>query len=281
MSQTRWSFGAAAIIASLVAFGACNGDSDETRGPSITVTDGLIEVQQDAIANLTGYSFVSNLEVLSGNGDFTAELDGTFQAPDRFQGTFQLSGAFVESLEAFAEAVQIEVIVIGEEVWWRQSGNAWQPGIPPGSDSNDPLLILSTYTSPRFYLEQLIFESLLIPVAGEVQSVNGVRAFPVRLDKSAILGLVPQGSGVRDVLGQSPDNVEIIDQVMPENILIETWLAEDGGYPVRIVVAYSVEEGESCSFCFGFERPLTLRLQIDITDPAADVKIEPPLPPNS
>ena len=105
MSQTRWSFGAAAIIASLVAFGACNGDSDETRGPSITVTDGLIEVQQDAIANLTGYSFVSKLEVLSGNGDFTAELDGTFQAPDRFQGTFQLSGAFVESLEAFGEAV--------------------------------------------------------------------------------------------------------------------------------------------------------------------------------
>ena len=265
------------VIALLLGFGACNGGNDQTSGPSITVTDGLIEVQQDALASLTSYTFVSKLDVLSGGGDFTAVLDGVFQTPDRFQGTFQLSGALVESSEAYIEAVHIDVVVIGERVWLRQVGSAWQPGIPPGSDSNDPFFILSTYMSPRFYLEQLIFESLLIPVAGEVQSINGVRAFPVRLDKSAILELVPQGSGVRDVLGQSPDNVETIDQVMPENFLIETWLAENGVYPVRIVVAYSVEEGEPCSFCFGFERPLTLRLQMDITDPNTDVRIEPPL----
>lgn len=266
------------VIALLLGFGACNGGNDQTSGPSITVTDGLIEVQQDALASLTSYTFVSKLDVLSGGGDFAAVLDGAFQTPDRFQGTFQLSGALVESLEAFGEAVQIEVVVIGERVWLRQVGSAWQPGIPPGSDSNDPFFILSTYMSPRFYLEQLIFESLLIPVAGEVQSINGVRAFPVRLDKSAILELVPQGSGVRDVLGQSPDNVEDIDRAMPGNILIETWLAENGVYPVRIVVAYSVEEGEPCSFCFGFERPLTLRLQMDITNPNANIQIEPPIP---
>ena len=179
----------------------------------------------------------------------------------------------------------METVVIGERTWWRELGGEWQPGFEPGGDSDDPLLTLSQFATPRFYLDALRFETLALPLSGSLEEVNGVSALPVRLDKQAVLDVMEQGSEFKsypDVWDEHnpvfPGISENAQQVLPRDFLIELWFAERGGYPVRIVFTYSIGEDDSCALCWAFGRGMTLRLQMDITDVNTDVQIEPPIP---
>ena len=55
--------------------------------------------------------------------------------------------------------------------------------------------------------------------------------------------------------------------------IVETWIAEEGSYPTRTVVSFSLDESE---FFFAFAPSQSIRLQMDITDADIDVEIEPP-----
>ncbi len=274
------------VVLALVLAGGCADDvaAPDSEGPTLEVVDGEIVIPQSAISALAGgYSFSAELEIDSPENGLSVQFDGV-QAGDSTQGTVRLGGLYGEAFDDWRSS-EMETVVIGERIWWRELGGEWQPGFEPGGDSDDPLLTLNQFATPRFYLDALRFETLALPLSGSLEEVNGVSALPVRLDKQAVLDVMEQGNELKrypDVWDEHnpifPGISENAQQVLPRDFFIEVWFAERGGYPVRIVFTYSIGEDDSCALCWGFGRGMTLRLQMDITDVNTDVRIEPPIP---
>lgn len=269
----------AALVA--LALGAACGGGGENEPPPEWLIDGVISLPFDGIEGLTNYAFTSDLEISSAGSKLKVTFDGVFEAPDRIQGLVEIRGEpFEQGLrDAYDRPSETEAIIIGQEAWWREPDGAWQPGVKAAFETIDPFIIIREYVSPEFYLEALQFDSLEMPVSGDPQNVNGVTAYPVKLDKEALLQLLPQGTALKlypDPAGPEPGPVENAGQVLPQDFAVEAWFASKGAYPVRIVFTYSIGEDESCALCWGFERPMEVRLQLDITDPAADVRVQPP-----
>lgn len=258
----------AAMLAGSMVLAACGEGGEQPEAEELVVARSAIEA-------LDNYAFTTELEISSAEGDLTASFDGAFQAPDRIQGRLTVT---TELFDWLRRPSDMEVIVIPNEAWWREPDGEWQAGIAPG-DSVDPLVVFAAYCTPRFYLEALEFDSLVLPLDDSLQEVNGVGAFRVRLDKPALIDLLSQATAIRQYLGEEPSPgylgvQENAQQVLPEDVLVEAWFAEEGRYPVRLVITYSCDE--VCALSFGFRSPLTVRLQMDITDPDADVEIAPP-----
>ena len=278
----------AVTVALLLVIGCKESSPDDNplsvEGPTLEVVDGEIVIPQSAIAALAGgYSFSVDLDIDSPENDLAVQLDGV-QAGDSTRGTLNLGGTYGEAFDDWRSS-EMEIVVIGERIWWRELGGEWQPGFEPGGDSDDPLLTLIQYATPSFYLDALRFEALALPLSGSMEDVNGVSTLPVRLDKQGVLDVMEQGSEIKrypDVWDEHspifPGLSENAQQVLPSDFLIELWFAESGGYPARIVFSYSIDEGESCALCWAFNSPMSLHLQMDITDTTADVDIQPPIP---
>jgi hypothetical protein len=151
-----------------------------------------------------------------------------------------------------------------------------------GYEESDPLVGLRAYGTPEFYLEALKFDALTLSVAGPGETMDGQPAYRVRLDKAAMIEALRQGDAVR----RYPDPVEeqhapvgsgVVESAeynLPKDIAVEAWFAVDGLYPLRIVITYSLADRQF----FLVPGPLTLRLQLDITDRAANLHVEPPIP---
>ena len=240
-----------------------------------------VEVEQSTLEALDEYSFTSDFDISSAAGGFVGTFRAQFQAPDSIQGTVTQEG------EGSGLPGELELINIGGELWVREPGGEWlQPLLEDasglGAFAASPLLILTSFGSPPLYLGLLDFDSLRLPTAGGAEDINGVSARPVRLDKAAIINLLGQGTFLSDEEGEPVPNSDVqqdAQEALPEDMVVQTWIAEDGGYPVRIIVTLSVPKGDGAEGAEAFliwPAPVSIRLQMDITDTNIDVEIEPP-----
>lgn len=265
---------------------ACaGGDGDEPVPDEIVIEASEIEA-------LDNYAFTSVVEMSMPEGDLRARLEGGFQSPDRFQATLTVSGegraAFPALLERPAE-VEMAIVPPQDQqvwlhmydVWWRDSQEEWQFIPFFGSDgSEDPFSLLAGLATPRFYLQSVPFSSLRLPVQGPGR-IRDVDAYHVRLDRQAIMDLRKQvsyftesGEPVWPPDERATSYVPTIvgnAESLPEDFVVDAWLAADGHYPARIRITFTPEE-EGMDF-LGADH---IRLQIDITDPDADFEIEVP-----
>jgi DNA-binding CsgD family transcriptional regulator len=263
--------------AALLAFLLLRGDDGQAG-----VEEGVLRVPYNAIEGLTNYAFTSRLDVASAEGDLSIDFDGVFQAPDRIQGSFALSGEPYEQLfaDVLDQPAASEVIVVGEYAWWREDGGDWQRARDISSEGQNPLIAFRQYATPEFYLEALQWDALEMSVAGQ-ERINGIDTVAVRLDKAATVALLSQGTAIKTY----PDNhtpgpvypgiIENAQQVLPESFSVDVWFAEGGLYPARIVFEYDVTENDSSGLAFGFGTGSHIRLQLDITEPDAGVEVEP------
>jgi hypothetical protein len=229
-----------------------------------------IRVERSALDALDAYAFMTQAEVSSPDGELSVTFDAKFQAPDRLHGTAAFSGD-VEELPG-----EIEVVQIGETMWVRQEGEDW---VQLRQDETAifflPLLTLTSAGSPSFYLNALEFGSLRLVAARPAEDVNGVSAVPVRLDKAALIDLLGQGI-IRGAEGEpNTDIQENAQGALPEDIVVETWIAEEGGYPARIVIDLSTKESDEGFLLW--RSPVSIHLQMDITDTDIAVNIQPPV----
>lgn len=253
---------------------ACGGDGGERGGREIVMP-------RSALDALDEYAFTSDIDLSSGSGHLEAVFDARFQAPDRFQGTLTASGKQYESLVASSYDLELpldaEVIAVGSRIWTREAGGDWQE--VQESDGFGPFTLLIITGTPQFYLS-FKFDSLRLPPAGRVEMVNEVRARPVRLDKAGLIEVLAQGTGCAGA--EEPpctpaawQYTQQTQMALPEDFVVETWIAEEGSYPVRIVITFSLDEDDGGFFVF--TGPQSVRLQMDITDTDIDVEIEPPV----
>ena len=276
--RRRWLIAALALGAVILTAGACAGDGQK----EIDEDQSELVIPGSALEGLDAYAFTSDIELSSASGHLEAGFDARFQAPDRFQGTLTASGEQYESLFAgsfdLELPLEVEVIAVGGQIWTREAGGAWQEA--DGYDGIGPFTLLIVAGTPQLYLTFFNFDSLRLPAAGPAETVNGVRARPVRLDKAALIELLAQGTVCAGGLTEEPpctppwqDTQQHTQEALPDDFVVETWIAEEGSYPTRTVVSFSLDESE---FFFAFAPSQSIRLQMDITDADIDVEIEPP-----
>jgi hypothetical protein len=253
-------------------------------GDASPAAPATIGIPGSAIESLTNYKFTTALTISSpSTGTSEIGFDGIFESPSSIEGRLSVAGGQYERLltEYYHRPTSFDGIVIGEDAWWRAPGGDWQAGVK-GYEESDPLVGLREYATPEFYLEALRFDALALSVAGPIETMNGQRAYRVRLDKAGMIAALQQGDSVRlypDPIERQHDPVgsavvENAEYNLPKDIAVEAWFAAQGLYPLRMVITYSLADRES----FLLPGPLTLRLQLDITDRDAKTHIEPPIP---
>ena len=173
-------------------------------------------------------------------GLLAVDLEGAFVAPDRSQTRVT---ARINELE-----LEEESITIGDRTWVK-IGDSWVEG--EAQFEFDEL-------SPASLLEELSPDQLRV-LRPSRETVNGVKSLRYSIGRRDIDALHSLGA----LLGDAEDFEEL-----PEEFDINLWLAEDGGWPVRITMtARGAIEGEDINLDFSLD-------VTDVDDP--DIEIEPP-----
>lgn len=251
------------IALSIIVVLAGCGDKSGGGGP---VSERTLEMSYSVVQALDDYAFTSDLQLSSAGRDLNATFDGVFQAPDRFQGTFDSSGTF-----QIGQPSHAELTAIGEQVWLKGGDGQWQPADPPALG---PLLTFLNNATPSVFVNGLTFDSLRLTTSGR-DTINGIDVHHVQLDKDALVGTLDQGLFTKE---EDKDPAIVREDALaflPDDTFIDVWLATDDLHPVRIVISLSAAEDDEHARDF-LEKPLSIRLQMDITDPDTDVEIAPP-----
>jgi len=206
---------------------------------------GVTSGPAEAFAELESYRVKMSL-IMEGTtaeapGTLALDLEGAFVAPDRSQ----------IHVSARLDDLQLEEdsITVGEQTWVK-TGDNWVEG--------EPEFQLGDF-SPGSFLEELGPEQLRL-LKPSNETVNGVDSLRYDIDQADVETLRSLGA----LLGQDGGLEDL-----PEEFNLGLWLAEDGGWPVRVTVtARGVADG-------GEELSIDLSMDVtDVNDP--DIEIEPP-----
>ena len=229
--------------------GAAKDTAPEATAVAMTSTPGEPAVEAapgaaEAIAKLKSFRIHLRFTLEGKTDDETellaVDLEGAFVAPDRNRTRVS---ARVNELE-----LEEESITIGDQTWVK-IGDGWVEG--EAQFEFDEL-------SPASLLEELGPEQLRL-LKPSRETVNGVKSLRYSIGRGDIDALRTLGA----ILGGDEDFEEL-----PEEFDINLWLAEDGGWPVRITMtARGAIEDED----------INLDFSLDVTDADdPDIEIEPP-----
>jgi hypothetical protein len=261
-ASERFSFrylAAALILLGAIVLSACGGGAKQEQAAGEKAPQGAATVAAtpeeaapevttapaEAFAKLKSYR-VNMRFALQGTAAEAPEalamgIEGAFVAPDRSQIHVNAHVGEVELEE--------ESITVGEQSWVK-AGENWVEGQPefPLSD-----------LSPGSLLEGLGAEQLRL-LKPSKETTNGVDCLRYSINQADVETL----RGLGALLGQDGGL-----ENLPEEFNVGLWLAEDGGWPVRVTMtARGVMDG-------GEEMSLNFSLDVtDANDP--DIRIEPP-----
>lgn len=239
---------------------ACGGDGDEKEAadratpaadataavtPGEESTTGEMPAPAEAFAGLESYRIAMRFTLEGGTGDMgetlAMDLEGAFVAPDRSQANVS---ARLGDLE-----LEEETITVGGQTWVK-TGDTWAEG-EAQFDISD--------LSPASLLEDLKPDQLRL-LKPTKETVNGIESLRYSIDRGDIESLGNLSALFGD--GEGLEN-------LPEDFNIDLWLAEDGGWPVRLTMAArgAIDGGDEISLDFSLD--IT-----DVNDPG--IEIEPP-----
>jgi len=170
------------------------------------------------------------------------DLEGAFVAPDRSQTHVSASLGDLQLEE--------DSITVGDQTWVK-TGDNWAEG--------EPEFQLSDF-SPGYLLEELGSDQLRV-LKSSKETVNGVDSLRYSIDRADIESLRNLGA----LFGQDVDS-----ENLPEEFNVDIWLAEDGGWPVRLTMAArgSMDGGDEMSLDFSLDVTDVNDTGIDIEPPA-------------
>ncbi|MGD0204844.1 MAG: hypothetical protein ABSB57_00100 [Dehalococcoidia bacterium] len=203
----------------------------------------LIESPEPPTPPATPLPTPSTLITTSISSPIDYTVDASYVAPDRFDAMTTMK------IHETGEERTVAIVIIGNRHWYK-SGDQW---------TENPNALLG-YLPPDIC--SAIFPDLNLPQAEpERESVNGVKALhyslPDVFSEHAMAQIFGAGS--------------VMDLIM-KRLNVDLWLAEDGGWPVRMEIR------SSGVFSDGSElRELRLELIVDLRDVNSDeIKVEPP-----
>lgn len=251
---------ATVTLAALSFLAACGGTGAQLQAtPTPTPTpQPTVAVYCGAIQDITSYRYVLRLNLNLPElppaqaspqddvfGAFGAmlfgllsdiQIEGAYVAPDRSQAILRLQDQ------------EVEVRTIGGQSWVRL-GDVWQEETTPAGE---------VLLSPQTVCDEIVPDlgKALQPLPWTAATLNGVATRQYHLEETDL----PRLAGV---LGAEEEDT------LPEQFVVDIWLAEEGQWPVKLHLLASGSEGE------GQMASLELFLEFrDINSP--DIEIEPP-----
>ncbi len=199
----------------------------------------------EAFAELKSYR-VNMRMVMEGDatatpGAIALDLQGAYVAPDRSH--VQVSAHLGEL------ALEEESVTIGAQSWVK-AGDNWVEGEPQFQLKD---------LSPGSLLQELQPEQLRL-LKPSKETVNGVDSLRYSIDQADVATLRSLGA----LFGQEGDLTNL-----PEEFNVGLWLAEDGGWPVRVTMTARGATDAGGEMNLDFSMDIT-----DVNDPG--VKVEPP-----
>lgn len=263
---------AMATILAVVSLAACGGDGEEEGAPAAAATPTVTEAETPAAAaspagaalapgSLTGlnsyrYSMKMELEGLESSlaeqmaaipgQDPTAmaeslelEIEGAFVAPDQAESRMRISGVDDE----------LALTVIGNQQWVELGDLAIGPMETTGdvSELDFALMMWEEFSEGA---------GGLTCASEKKETVNDVPTNYCGIDKATYEQLSALFGGTEEEMGD-------IDEMN-----LEMWLAEDGGWPVRLRVSVAGTDESGQEF--------DAKLEMDVTDANEDIEIKPP-----
>ena len=208
-----------------------------------------------AYAGLQSYRYRTQVETQSPGAAEFAETtyiwEGAFVVPDQAQ--YSLRGIF--------DGVEVEddvgSIVIGDKVWMRIAGE-WKDfssaGLPATAAGLGPAGLLLDFSLHD-----------LSSLESAKETVNDVPSLHYQFGRDEISGLGKKFAEQSHIFGEEGEPRDL-----PADLQVDLWLAEDGNWPVRMLVSASdVVDGQETRFKFSLD-------VTDVNDPS--IKIEPPVP---
>lgn len=254
--RTLW-LGAALPVAAaavLLAAAGCGGGGDSGPEPEAAA---LAQATPNDAFPLDRFHYEASLtlrEVKRDGKQVHVSTDGDYESPDRHAFTY-LTGLGDTSIRRSA-------VVIGDKIWMREGEGDWREvGLAEAAG-----LLTSAFSTikPQFLggpeFDQVRANVTRLP--GSEEFVNDVAAVHYRVDASS-LGLI------EDFLGGG----ELLQDV--QDLRWELWLAEDGGWPVRLLATATVTQHVKILDDLDLEPATEWELRVDITrpnDPAVTVE---------
>lgn len=258
---------------------ACTGDDSTTQAPASTAQTEMqaagaetapaptATAPADAALPLNRYHYVAALTIEpkdneDGENRIVISTEGDFQSPDRH--------AFTYTISRGDGAVSQQLVIIGKRAWHRQGENAWRE--TTGDDPEVTDLMATAFSPARsgfLYGEAYseVKESVFrLPATPE--PVNDVPAHHYR----------PTSAG-QEFFRTFLADEQLLRQV--RDLQWDLWLAEDGGWPVRMRTAGTVTAGLRVLEELEVPVPADWTLQIDISrpnDPLLAVRAPDPEP---
>lgn len=189
-------------------------------------------------AGAAGGGFALDLNV-------TIDASGTVVAPDREQSTLKADLGFF--------AIEVEQITIGDRLWTREPGGAWQEG---GDDTFD--LDVGSLSPSAIFDESENGDGItrlreaLKQREGVREELDGVDTVRYDLTAQDLAALDDSGDLTGDI----------------DDLTAQLWLSRKEGYPLRLVMDGTGNDGET---------RVTVHLELNLTDiNSSSIKIDPP-----
>jgi hypothetical protein len=238
-----------AVLVALLAF-ACDDNGDKAP-PASTATPTPPPLEETLPLERFRYAATLTLRergAASEAREVIISTEGTFQSPDRHAFTYSTTwggGSLTES-----------AVIIGDQVWVRRGDGAWREST--GDDGQASELLSNAYTSfePNFLggaeFDEVRENVRRLPSADEL--VNGVLTSHYQVGPAGLAFLEAFLGGE----GLSSD---------VEDLSWELWLAQDGGWPVRLLAKATITSDLKILEELNLRAPSTWVLRIDVSQP--------------
>lgn len=251
IQRLTWFALAAVLIAGLLGASCGDGGADENvlAVPTATATPPPLE----ETLPLDRFHYTATLSLREEGPaqearEVVVSTEGTFQSPDRH--------AFTYSTRWGASSLTQSAVIIGDQVWVREGAGAWRAALHSDQETTELLGHAYTAFKPNFLsgseFDEVRENVRRLPSAQEM--VNGVLTNHYQVGQAGLAFLEAfLGAG-----GLSQD---------VQDLSWEIWLAEDGGWPVRLLAKATITSDLQVLKDLNLRAPTTWVLRIDVSQP--------------
>ena len=252
------------LLAALLLGCGSNGDSEPRSAPTVLPpTPPPPTAQGESALPLERFHFVVvlTLKEKSPEGEINEVVistEGDFESPDRH--------AFTHSSRLGDEVVSRSIIIIGEQVWFRPTDEAWRESTRDDPQVTELLATAFSPVRPGFLGGQqfLLVQESVRRLPSAADPVNGVPANHYQVTSA----------------GQEFFETFLAEEQLARDVRDlrwDLWLAEDGAWPVRLRASATVVSDLEVLGELELQAPVSWELSIEISrpnDPA--VTVAPP-----
>jgi len=230
-----------------------------TATPGATAGPGTSDSPFDSFHYTVALDFQVNDPEQPTSSLVNGQVEGDFVAPD--------AHSFTSTFDFFGLSFTEEAVIIGEDAWYRETGDDWRATTLSDPDVQNALSLTSA--DPGF-LQDPEFESNLAGLNSEDDTINGIETRRYTITREQVEALA-------QLLGED----FLADAAGIQELEMTVWLEKESGSLVRADLSATAGPevfGEDSTLDLSADATVTIQMNINLTRiNDEDISIEPPI----